>query len=239
MSDNTNIKSTITPSEQAAKTVREQPSRVTQELPEPTLRRLPWYLAYVGMLKEKGVDYVSSTQIAKEINVDASMIAKDLSFLNIRGKTRIGYEVAVLEHELQDFLGFKRRHNAVMVGVGSLGASLIQDSGLANYGLRIVAGFDTNPAIAGTTICGVPIYDMADFAELIAPLNAEIGIIAVPSQVAQQVSDTMVAVGIKALWNFTPFRITAPEGIVITNTSIYAHLAVMYNRLGLQNSLKK
>jgi redox-sensing transcriptional repressor len=110
---------------------------------------------------------------------------------------------------------------------------------LANYGLRIVAGFDTNPAIAGTTICGVPIYDMADFAELIAPLNAEIGIIAVPSHVAQQVSDTMVAVGIKALWNFTPFRITAPEGIVITNTSIYAHLAVMYNRLGLQNSLKK
>lgn len=239
MSDNTNIKSTTTPSEQVAKTVREQPSRVTQELPEPTLRRLPWYLAYVGMLKEKGVDYVSSTQIAKEINVDASMIAKDLSFLNIRGKTRIGYEVAVLEHELQDFLGFKRRHNAVMVGVGSLGASLIQDSGLANYGLRIVAGFDTNPAIAGTTICGVPIYDMAYFAELIAPFNAEIGIIAVPSHVAQQVSDTMVAVGIKALWNFTPFRITAPEGIVITNTSIYAHLAVMYNRLGLQNSLKK
>jgi redox-sensing transcriptional repressor len=80
---------------------------------------------------------------------------------------------------------------------------------------------------------------MSDFAKLIGPLNAEIGIIAVPSHVAQQVSDTMVAAGIKALWNFTPFRITAPEGIVITNTSIYAHLAVMYNRLGLQNSLAK
>ena len=86
-----------------------------RELPEPTLRRLPWYLAYVGLLKERGVDYVSSTQISKEINVDASMIAKDLSFLNIKGKTRIGYEVAVLEHELQDFLGFKRGHNAVMI----------------------------------------------------------------------------------------------------------------------------
>ena len=107
-----------------------------RELPEPTLRRLPWYLAYVGLLKERGVDYVSSTQISKEINVDASMIAKDLSFLNIKGKTRIGYEVAVLEHELQDFLGFKRGHNAVMIGVGSLGASLIQDSGLVNYQSR-------------------------------------------------------------------------------------------------------
>ncbi len=207
-----------------------------RELPEPTLRRLPWYLAYVGLLRERGVDYVSSTQISKEINVDASMIAKDLSFLNIRGKTRIGYEVAVLEHELQDFLGFKRGHNAVMIGVGSLGSSLIQDSGLVNYGLRIVAGFDINPEVVDTTIAGVPIYDMKHFGELIPSLNAEIGIIAVPIHVAQQVSDAMVEAGIKALWNFTPFRITAPEGIVISNTSIYAHLAVMYNRLGLRNS---
>ena len=209
-----------------------------RELPEPTLRRLPWYLAYVGLLKERGVDYVSSTQISKEINVDASMIAKDLSFLNIKGKTRIGYEVAVLEHELQDFLGFKRGHNAVMIGVGSLGASLIQDSGLVNYGLRIVAGFDINPDVVDTDIGGVPIYDMNRFAQLIPSLKADIGIIAVPIHVAQEVCDIMVDAGIKALWNFTPFRITAPEDIVITNTSIYAHLAVMYNRLGLKNSLE-
>ncbi len=209
-----------------------------RELPEPTLRRLPWYLAYVGLLKERGVDYVSSTQISKDINVDSSMIAKDLSFLNIKGKTRIGYEVAVLEHELQDFLGFKRGHNAVMIGVGSLGASLIQDSGLVNYGLRIVAGFDINPDVVDTAICGVPIYDMNRFAQLIPSLKAEIGIIAVPIHVAQEVCDIMVDAGIKALWNFTPFRITAPEDIVITNTSIYAHLAVMYNRLGLKNSLE-
>ena len=100
-------------------------------LPEPTLRRLPWYLAYVSMLHSQNVEYVSSTQISKELNVDSSQIAKDLSFLNIKGKTRIGYEVAKLERELRDFLGFKRHHNAVMMGVGSLGAALIQDSGLS------------------------------------------------------------------------------------------------------------
>ena len=36
-------------------------------LPEPTLRRLPWYLAYVNMLQSQGIEYVSSTQISKEI----------------------------------------------------------------------------------------------------------------------------------------------------------------------------
>ena len=63
-------------------------------LPEPTIRRLPWYLSYVRMLDNLHVEYVSSTQISKELNVQSSQIAKDLSFLNIRGKTRIGYEVS-------------------------------------------------------------------------------------------------------------------------------------------------
>lgn len=200
-------------------------------LPAPTLSRLPGYLAYVSILKDEGVEYVSSTQISKEINVDASMIAKDLSFLNIKGKTRIGYDVATLEHKLQEFLGFRRGHNAVMIGVGSLGASLIQDSGLAKYGLRIVAGFDVRRELIGTSICGVPVYDMADFGRLIGSLDAGIGIIAVPMEIAQKVCDEIVLAGIRALWNFTPMRIKAPSGIVVQDTSIYADLAVMYNRL--------
>lgn len=200
-------------------------------LPEPTLRRLPWYLAYVNLLNAKDIEYVSSTQIAKEINVDASQIAKDLSFLNIKGKTRIGYEVKRLAKELEDFLGFKREHNTFMIGVGSLGAALIQDSGLSQYGLRIVAGFDVNPLRIGTSICGVPIFHISELAQRQQEFNAEIGVLAVPVEHAQEATDQMVEGGLKAVWNFTPFRIKAPENIVIQNTSIYAHLAVMYNRM--------
>ncbi len=200
-------------------------------IPEPALRRLPWYLACVSTLKARGVAYVSSTTISREINVDASQIAKDLSFINIKGKTRIGYEVEELEKRLSSFLGFNREHNAVMIGVGSLGAALIADSGLQRYGLDIVAGFDIKPELVGNTIAGVPIYDMARFGELRSRLGAEIAIVAVPVDAAQHVADTLIAHGIKALWNFTPSRLRAPEGIVIENTSIYAHLAVIYNCL--------
>ena len=204
-------------------------------LPEPTLRRLPWYLAYINLLDAKNIEYVSSTQISKDINVDASQIAKDLSFLNIKGKTRIGYEVKSLAKELEDFLGFKRVHNTFMMGVGSLGAALIQDSGLSQYGLRIVAGFDVNPLRIGTSICGVPIFHVSELKMRQQELNAEIGVLAVPVENAQEATDVMINGGIKAIWNFTPFRIKAPENIVIQNTSIYAHLAVMYNRM---NTLK-
>lgn len=207
-------------------------------IPEPALRRLPWYLAYVTLLDERGIGYVSSTAISRELNVDASQIAKDLSFLNIKGKTRIGYEVKRLCHELQEFLGFKRRHNAVVLGAGSLGGSLIHDSGLANYGLNIVAGFDIDPDIVGRTVCGVPILDNSALETTVAKLNVEVGIITLPVDHAQEGAEMLINAGIKALWNFTPSRIRAPHGIVITNTSIYAHLAVMYNRLDAQKCME-
>ncbi|MEZ3589812.1 MAG: redox-sensing transcriptional repressor Rex [Muribaculaceae bacterium] len=205
-------------------------------MPEPTLGRLPWYLAYVSMLRTKGVEHVSSTQISKEIDVDASRIAKDLSFINIKGKTRIGYDVAELERVLVDFLGFQRVHNAIIAGVGSLGAALIRDSGLSRYGLNIVAGFDISEHVVGSSICGVPVYDISQIKAIRAAVNAEIGIIAVPVDRAQTVADTMVDAGVKALWNFTPFRIRTPREVVLQDTSIYAHLAVMYNRIQTHNA---
>ncbi len=204
-------------------------------LPEPTLRRLPWYLAYVSLLRRQDIEYVSSTTIAKELNVDSSQIAKDLSFIDIKGKTRIGYEVALLEETLRDFLGFNRMHNAVIVGVGSLGGALMSDRGLDHYGLNIVAGFDVSPKVVGTTIKGIPVYDISDLAAVRRETGAEIGIITVPFDQAQEVADTMIAAGIHALWNFTPYRIRTSSEIVVSNTSIYAHLAVMYNRLDLRD----
>ena len=57
------------------------------------------------------------------------------------------------------------------------------------------------------------------------------GIITVPAEYAQQVCDQLITCGIKAIWNFTPLRIRVPEDIVVQNTSLYAHLSLMFNRL--------
>lgn len=204
-------------------------------IPEPTLRRLPWYLAFVSVLRAQGIDYVSSTRISRELNVDASQIAKDLSFLHIKGKTRVGYEVEQLCRQLEEFLGFKRRHNAVVLGVGSLGSALVSDSGLARYGLHIVAGFDINPGITGREVAGVPVFHVEELDAECRRLKAEVGIVTLPIDHAQEGADRLTDAGIKAIWNFTPIRLRAPRGIVITNTSIYSHLAVIYNRLDSQS----
>ena len=201
------------------------------KVPEPTLRRLPWYLSNIKLMKEKGEQYVSSTQISKEINIDASQIAKDLSYVNISGRTRVGYNIDALIEVLESFLGFTNMHKAFLFGVGSLGAALLRDSGLHHFGLEIEAAFDVNPELVGKDLNGIPIFHSDDFEAKMKEYDVNIGVLTVPINIAQEITDKMVDGGIKAVWNFTPFRIRVPENIVVQNTSLYAHLAVMFNRL--------
>ena len=201
------------------------------KVPEPTLRRLPWDLSNIKLMKEKGEQYVSSTQISKEINIDASQIAKDLSYVNISGRTRVGYNIDALIEVLESFLGFTNMHKAFLFGVGSLGAALLRDSGLHHFGLEIVAAFDVNPELVGKDLNGIPIFHSDDFEAKMKEYDVNIGVLTVPINIAQEITDKMVDGGIKAVWNFTPFRIRVPENIVVQNTSLYAHLAVMFNRL--------
>ena len=201
------------------------------KVPEPTLRRLPWYLSNINLMKEKGEQYVSSTQISKEINIDASQIAKDLSYVNISGRTRVGYNIDALIEVLESFLGFTNMHKAFLFGVGSLGGALLRDSGLRHFGLEIVAAFDVNPELVGKDLGGIPIFHSDDFEAKMKEYDVNIGVLTVPINIAQEITNKMVDGGIKAVWNFTPFRIRVPENIVVQNTSLYAHLAVMFNRL--------
>lgn len=201
------------------------------KVPEPTLRRLPWYLSNIKLMKEKGEQYVSSTQISKEINIDASQIAKDLSYVDISGRTRVGYNIDALIEVLESFLGFTNMHKAFLFGVGSLGAALLRDSGLQHFGLEIVAAFDVNPELVGKDLSGIPIFHSDDFEAKMKEYDVNIGVLTVPINIAQEITNKMVDGGIKAVWNFTPFRIRVPENIVVQNTSLYAHLAVMFNRL--------
>ena len=201
------------------------------KVPGPTLRRLPWYLSNIKLMKEKGEQYVSSTQISKEINIDASQIAKDLSYVNISGRTRVGYNIDALIEVLESFLGFTNMHKAFLFGVGSLGGALLRDSGLQHFGLEIVAAFDVNPELVGKDLDGIPIFHSDDFEAKMKEYDVNIGVLTVPINIAQEITNKMVDGGIKAVWNFTPFRIRVPENIVVQNTSLYAHLAVMFNRL--------
>ena len=199
-------------------------------VPEPALRRMPCYLAYLKLAQKEGLKHISSTLIARDMGVDPTQVTKDLSYTSIVGKTRVGYEVEPLIEILEDFLGFTVVDEAYLFGVGSLGKALLHDHGLKQFGLKIVAAFDVDPEVVGKTIEGVPIYHFEELANMHEG-KVKIGILTVPVDKAQDVANKLAEVGIKALWNFTPVRIKVDDNMVVQNTSLYAHLAVMFNRM--------
>mgnify|MGYP003085655719 len=133
-------------------------------IPEPTLRRLPWYLSFVKLLQTEGHKYVSSPRIASGVGVDAALVAKDLSYVELQGRTRVGYETEALINYLEEFLGFTKRHQAFLIGVGSLGSGLLSDKGLRQFGLEVTAGFDVAEDIIGTEVSGIPVYHIDELA---------------------------------------------------------------------------
>ena len=103
-----------------------------------------------------------------------SQIAKDLSYVNISGRTRVGYNIDALIEVLESFLGFTNMHKAFLFGVGSLGAALLRDSGLHHFGLEIVAAFDVNPELVGKDLNGIPIFHSDDFEAKMKEYGAEV-----------------------------------------------------------------
>ncbi|RZT93226.1 redox-sensing transcriptional repressor [Ancylomarina subtilis] len=205
--------------------------KVISAVPEPSLRRMPAYLSFSEGLLKKGQEFVSSTQIANYMNIDPTQVTKDLSYTSIVGKTRVGYEVKAMVEILSNFLGFTVLDQAFLVGAGSLGSALLLDDGLENFGLDIVAAFDINPAIIGKKFNDIEVFHIDQFRDLAQEMKAIIGIITVPAEFAQSVADLMAAWGVKAIWNFTPARIKVPDDIVVQNTSLYANLAIIFNKI--------
>lgn len=202
----------------------------TTMVPEPTLRRMPCYLTYLKLAQQNGVKVVSSTQIGHDMGVDPTQVTKDLSYTCIVGKTRVGYEVEPLIYELETFLRFNTMDCAYLFGAGSLGTALLLDHGLTQFGFRIEAAFDVNPDKVGLNIGGTTIYHIDDL-KRVKKDEVKIGVLTVPVGRAQEVADIMVKSGIEAIWNFTSVRIKVPDSVFVQNTSIYAHLAVIFNRL--------
>jgi len=204
-------------------------------IPVPAINRMPFYLAFVRGIQKSGKEYVSSTQIADYMGIDSTQVTKDLSYTNIVGKTRVGYEVNSFVSILSEFLGFARMDSAFLVGAGSLGTSLLHDTGLLQFGLNIEAAFDVDPEKIGSKVNGIEIMHIDQFRDMAAAKSVIIGIISVPVEQAQMVADLMVAWGIKAIWNFTPSRLKVPDGIIVEDTMMYSNLAVLFNRLERKN----
>ena len=196
-----------------------------------TIRRLPQYLRIFYNLHAYGRELVSSTALAEETQLLPIVIKKDLQAVGAPSKLRAGFKVAGTIAVIEKFLGWNNLNTAFLVGVGHLGAALLGFDGFKNHGLEIVAAFDTHPEKVGSAFHGVQVYHTAQLASVIEKQDLRIAVLTVPASAAQGITDTLVAAGIKAIWNFAPVNLTVPPGVVVQKEDISSGLAELCAKL--------
>jgi redox-sensing transcriptional repressor len=189
-------------------------------------QRLISYLRYLQSLPADAVK-VSSAIIGAELGVNDVQVRKDLAAVSSGGRPKIGYVTACLIADITRFLGYENNSEAVLVGVGNLGRSLLTYRNFKEYGLNIIAAFDNDPALVGHAHCGIQILDVRKTADLCRRLNVHIGIITVPAEAAQDVCDCLIEGGIRAVWNFAPVNLKVPEAVRVRNEDMAASLALL------------
>lgn len=196
------------------------------------LMRMPNYLKYLKQLRADGVESVTATAIASEMGLNEIQVRKDVAAVSTRpGKPMVGFSVRELIRDMGAFLALENVRDAVIVGVGGLGSALMGYSGFAEYGMNIVAAFDSDPEKVGKLIHGKRVYAMGEMDAICRRLHILIGIITVPAVAAEAAYRALVQSGILAVWNFAPVHLTESDGILIQNESMTSSLAVLSVRL--------
>lgn len=197
------------------------------------LKRLPGYLAYLKNMPENSPPNISATALANALGMGEVQVRKDLAMVSDGGRPKIGYLREALIDDIEQFLGYDNTTDAILIGAGKLGQALMGYSGFDEYGLNILAAFDAKPKMTRTEE-GKPVYPIEKLPQFCKSHKVLMGIITVPAEGTQSVADQLIAVGVKAIWNFAPVHLDVPAGTLVQNENMATSLAVLSVHLQAQ-----
>ncbi len=174
-----------------------------QRVSPAVIRRLPRYYRRLTEMQRAGVERISSSSLADSLGLTASQIRQDLSCFGEFGQQGYGYNVETLRAEVAQILGLNREHTAIIMGAGKLGQALIESFQFSQNGFRLLAAFDVDPSLVGSSVAGVPVFHHDHLDEFAARNPISIAVLTVPRTAAAQTADRLVRLGVKGIWNFT------------------------------------
>ena len=196
-----------------------------ESISELTTNRLSLYLRFLNELYGRGVKTVSSKVLAEQFGLNAALIRKDLAHFGDLGVRGVGYVVEDLRRELRSILGLNRQLKVAIMGAGNLGLALADYPGFRQEGFQIVALFDNlRQKVGRVSRSGVSIYDIRELKRVARRDGIAIAVIAVPAASAQDVVNTVVQAGIRAVLNFSPGALRVPEDVKLKSVDLTVSL---------------
>jgi redox-sensing transcriptional repressor len=198
-----------------------------RRIPEATVVRLPIYQRILSDLVRSGVTTVSSEQLAGLARVNAAKVRKDLSLLGSFGMRGTGYDASFLITQIDRALGVGRDWPVAIVGIGNLGRALVNSEGFSSHGFRVAGLFDVDPDVIGQKVGPVVVLSIDELPQAGRDIQPAIGVIATPGHAAQEVTDALVAVGVRSILNFAPRVLSVPSEVLVRYVDLSIELQVM------------
>lgn len=206
-----------------------EPKPVSRKL----LKRLPVYLNYLKNLPEDSPN-VSATAMARDLELGDVQVRKDLAKIST-GRRRTGRNRHQLMQDIEEYLNFAEETGTIVVGAGKLGRALLDYAGFEEAGFNVMAGFDIEPSI-DISEGGKPIYPVGRLEHFCKHYDVHIGVIAVPAESAQRVCDSLVACGVRAIWNFAPIHLQVPDYVIVQSENLAVSLTSLRVQMKNQNA---
>ena len=179
------------------------------------IKRLPRYHRYLGDLLKEEKLRISSAELSRIMGVTASQIRQDFNCFGGFGQQGYGYNVKYLYSKIGELLGMKEGYRAVIVGAGNLGRALAATHMFERRGVEIVALFDNNEQVVGTTFNGFTVYNVSELGEFCKKNAISIGVLTVPKESAYDCATVMAESGVFGIWNFANMELSLEDKSVV------------------------
>jgi redox-sensing transcriptional repressor len=186
-----------------------------KHLPHKTIERLSQYRRALLLCHAKGMTHIYSHEIATIQHITAVQVRRDIMLIGYTGTLRKGYNVKELIELIGQIIDSEKGINVCVVGIGNLGRAITNYFSGKRTKLSIVAVFDVDKSKIGKKYHGIECYDAADLSGVVREKKIEIGIMTVPGEEAQNITEMLVKAGIKGILNYTPKPVNVPREVYL------------------------
>jgi redox-sensing transcriptional repressor len=195
-----------------------------KRIADSTVRRLSLYLRFLEDFEQRGLETISSDELARRGGTTSAQVRKDLSFFGSFGKRGLGYSVPELTRRIREIMGLGREWRVIIVGAGKIGAALAQYRGFFQRGFKIVAVYDSSPEKIGRSWDAHVVRDIQSLERDTAREKPDIAVLTVPADSAQATLDRIVRAGINAVLNFAPVQLQSPPEVTVKTVNMAMEL---------------
>ena len=185
------------------------------KIPTRTVERLARYRRIVRERADKGVQSLYSHELAALAAGTAAQVRRDLMSIGCTGSSNYGYRVSELLESIGRAIDDADLQRVALVGVGNLGAALLDFAAHCCPNIVISAAFDLDPGKTDRVYHGVRVYNDSSIAEVVRAEKISVAIICVPAAAAQEVVDQLVAAGVSGILNFAPKILRVPINVYV------------------------